>query len=196
MPRDVSAAGASETTATGSLLMISQGAVVGPSKDGLPRRLVQEHGGAVEVLAGHVLTVAVALTVTVVTEVTVIVDAGGKVGHVAGGDVDEVDEVEDFEVGEVVAVPIHEQALESLAEEEEHGLANAGMGGGSGGVLGGAVYKAQKAEAELGLPTKALKQLSLLQGGIADETASKSPRKESTLSKKDLETIFKMQAKK
>ena len=193
MPRDVSAAGASETTATGSLLMISQGAVVGPSKDGLPRRLVQEHGGAVEVLAGHVLTVAVALTVTVVTEVTVIVDAGGKVGHVAGGD---VDELEDFEVGEVVAVPIHEQALESLAVEEEHGLANAGIGGGSGGVLGGAVYKAQKAEAELGLLTKALKQLSLLQGAIADATASNRARKESALSKKDLETIFKMQAKK
>jgi hypothetical protein len=176
--------------------MISQGAVVGASKDGLPRRLVQEHGGAVEVLSGHVLTVAVALTVTVVTDVTVIVDAGGKVGHVAGGDVDELDELEDFEVREVVAVTIHEQALESLAAEEEHGLANAGMGGGSGGVLGGAVYKAQKAEAELGLPTKALKQLSLLQGGIADEAASKSPRKESALSRKGLETIFKMQGKK
>jgi hypothetical protein len=172
--------------------MISQGAVVGASKDGFPRRLVQEHGGAVEVLAGHVLTVAVALTVTVVTEVTVIVDAGDKVGQVAGGDVDELDELEDFEVGEVVAVPIHEQALESLEAEEEHGLANAGMGGGCGGVLGGAVYKAQKAEAELGLLTKALKQLSLLQGGIADVTASKSPRKESALGRKDLEIIFKL----
>jgi hypothetical protein len=63
-------------------------------------------------------------------------------------------------------------------------------------VLGGAVYKAQKAEAELELPTKALKQLSLLQGGIADETVSNSPRKESTLSRKDLETIFKMQGEK
>jgi hypothetical protein len=174
--------------------MISHGAVVGSSKEGLPRRLVQEHGGAVEVLllAAHVLTVA--LTVSIVTEVTVTVVAGAHVGHVAGGHVDVTGGVDDFEVGEVVTVPIHEQALESLALEEEHGLANAGIGGRAGGMPGGAVYRAQKDEAELELPTKALRQLSLLQAATA-ATALKSPREETTLSKKDLETIFQSSTK-
>ena len=148
----MSAEGARDTRAPGSLLIICHGAGVEFSKEGLPRRLVQEQGGAADVLDEQD-------ALTVVTEVTVTVEGGGIVGHwdgdVGGGQLDEdvmvtgeqVEQdgvivtvghvvgvvtggevVETLDVGAVV-VARQEQALESLEEDEEHGLAKAGIVG-------------------------------------------------------------------
>lgn len=75
----MSAEGESDQCAVGSLLIMSQGATVGDSKEGLGMRLVQEHGGAVDAEEEQVEMVVV------VTLVTVIVDGGATLGQVVGG---------------------------------------------------------------------------------------------------------------
>ena len=65
--------------------------------------------------------------------------------------------------------PKHSHALESLAADDEHGEANAGIEG-----AGATVYVRQNAEALLGLPDNALKQLSALQPAVAS-VGSKTP---------------------
>lgn len=107
----------------GSSAMIRHGLGDEFSKEGLPRRFVQEQTGGVEDAA----VVAQVVGEAVVTEVMVIVEAGGIVGHVVGIVV--LEELELDELVEVVtggAVATQEQALEILATEEEQGLAKAG----------------------------------------------------------------------
>jgi hypothetical protein len=132
----MSADGASDHRAFGSLLITCQGATV-ESKSGFARTFVQEQGG------GDVLLMGQVLTVEVVTEVTVIVEGGGGVGH---EDVDDehvetvmvetgrVGHVEVMGVtveldGGIVVVRMHEHALESREVDEEHAAAKGGMVG-------------------------------------------------------------------
>ena len=134
----MSADGASDHRAFGSLLITCQGATV-ESKSGFARTLVQEQEGEDVLL----LLMGQVLTVEVVTEVTVIVEGGGGVGHV---DVDdehaETVMVETGRVGhvEVMGVTVeldggidvvrmHEHALESREVDEEHAAAKGGMVG-------------------------------------------------------------------
>jgi hypothetical protein len=100
----------------GSSITIHQGLGVGDSKDGLPRRLLQEHGG------GVVDADAEQVGETVVTEVMVMV-TGGAVGQVDGGVVGLV-ELDELEVGGGLAR--QEQALEIFAADEEQGFTKVG----------------------------------------------------------------------
>jgi hypothetical protein len=132
----MSADGARDHRAFGSLLIICQGATV-ESKSGFARTLVQEQGG------GDVLLMGQVLTVEVVTEVTVIVEGGAGVGHeevvdehvetvmVETGTVGQVEVMGVVVelVGGIVVVRMHEHALESREVDAEHAAAKGGMVG-------------------------------------------------------------------
>jgi hypothetical protein len=132
----MSADGASDHRAFGSLLITCQGATV-ESKPGFARTLVQEQGG------GDVLLMGQVLTVEVVTEVTVIVEGGAGVGHpdvadehvetvmVETGTVGQVEVIGVAVelVGGIVVVRMHEHALERREVDAEHAAAKGGMVG-------------------------------------------------------------------